>query len=75
MNTPQEIYKRERDKLFRKSRKFGWRAQLYKYGEIIKIAFRHPIYDEYHINNDLEGLKLFIRMAERNYKLEKLGIN
>ena len=69
---------RRRGKLYAKARKFGYSMQKCKWGtpQIVGTAlyFQHKDYDETCISADMESLEDFIRVAERNYKLEKLGL-
>lgn len=69
---------KRRAKLFSKARKLGYSMQKCKWStpEIVGtvIYFQHNDYEETCISDDIESLEAFIRTAERNYKLETLGL-
>ena len=69
---------RRRTKLYAKARKFGYSMQRCKWGnsEIVGtvLYFQHNDYEETCISADMKSLEEFIRVAERNHKLEALGI-
>ena len=80
MNINEQIREtaKRRAKLFSKARKFGYSMQKYKWGtteiEGPVLYFQHKDYAEACISDDTKSLEEFIRVAERNYKLETLGL-
>ena len=65
---------KRRTQLYTKARKFGYTMQRWKRTGEVLLYFRHNNYDEECISDDIECLENFIRVAERNNKLERLGL-